>query len=159
MHIDSALGKGATFSLTIPVEITSAETPSDLLKPACEANILIVEDLKTNQIFLKKILGLKECNVFIAEDHKECFKILEEENIDLIFMDFMLPEMDGTEITRNIRKNGKSLNDLPIIAVTAKADDLSREQCIDSGMNAYISKPFSATDIFAILSHFFNLGN
>ncbi|MCM8526182.1 MAG: response regulator [Lentisphaeraceae bacterium] len=157
VHVDSSVGKGSTFSLTIPVKITNNETPADSKKPASEANILIVEDLKTNQIFLKKILGLKECNVLIAEDHKECFKTLEENKIDLIFMDFMLPEMDGTEITKAIREKGITPEELPIIAVTAKADDLSREKCIESGMNAYISKPFSATDIFAILSHFFSL--
>ncbi|MCM8542319.1 MAG: response regulator [Lentisphaeraceae bacterium] len=157
VHIDSSIGKGSTFSLTIPVGITVSETAADAKKPVREANILIVEDLKTNQIFLKKILGLKECNVLIAEDYKECFKALEENHIDLIFMDFMLPEMDGTEITKKIRENGLTLDDLPIIAVTAKADDLSRAKCIESGMNAYISKPFSATDIFAILSHFFSL--
>ena len=157
VHVDSSLNKGSTFSLTLPAKITKAETAADSKKPVSNSNILIVEDLKTNQIFLKKILGLKECNVLIAEDHKECFKILNEESIDLIFMDFMLPEMDGTEITKKIRGEGKSLEELPIIAVTAKADDLSRDQCIESGMNAYISKPFSATDIFAVLAHFFSL--
>ena len=157
LHLDSSEGKGSTFSLTIPVAITNAETKADNNKPVTEATILIVEDLKTNQMFLKKILGLKECKVLIAEGHKECFEILQNEKIDLIFMDFMLPEMDGTEITKKIRAEGRTSEELPIIAVTAKADDLSREQCIESGMNAYISKPFSATDIFAVLSHFFSI--
>lgn len=157
INVDSSPGNGSTFSLTVPVEITEPETKADKNKPVSQANILIVEDLKTNQVFLKKILGLKECNVFMAENYEECFTALKEVDFDLIFMDYMLPEMDGIEITKRIRESGKSEEELPIIAVTAKADDLSREKCIEAGMNAYIAKPYSATDIFAILSHFFSI--
>ena len=157
IHVDSAPGKGSTFSFTFPVKITVSTTKADNNKSIKDTTILIVEDLKTNQVFLRKILGLKECRVLIAENHKECFEILDSEDIDLIFMDYMLPEMDGTEITAKIRENGPSIDELPIIAVTAKADDTSRDNCIKSGMNAYISKPFSATDIFAVLSHFFSI--
>ena len=157
IHLDSAPGKGSTFSLSFPVKITDSTTKADKHKSIKDTTILIVEDLKTNQVFLKKILGLKECRVLIAENHHECFDILEKEAIDLIFMDYMLPEMDGTEITAKIREQGLNMDEMPIIAVTAKADDVSRENCIKSGMNAYISKPFSATDIFAVLSHFFSI--
>lgn len=157
IHIDSSPGNGTTFSLTFPVRITNSLTKADKNKSIRDTTILIVEDLKTNQVFLRKILGLKECRVLIAENHQECFDILEKEKIDLIFMDYMLPGMDGTEITAKIRERGLSIDDLPIVAVTAKADDTSRDECIKSGMNAYISKPFSATDIFAVLSHFFSI--
>jgi len=157
IHIDSAIGKGATFSLTFPVKVTDGRTKADNNKSIKDTTILIVEDLKTNQMFLRKILGLKECKVLVAENHTECFDILDQEDIDLIFMDYMLPEMDGTEITAKIREMGFDIEELPIIAVTAKADDTSRDDCIKSGMNAYISKPFSATDIFAVLSHFFSI--
>ena len=113
--------------------------------------------MPTNQALLSRLLSLKNPNIFIACDYKECFEIMENEDIDLIFMDYMLPELDGTEITQKIRENEELSNKLPIIAVTAKADDCSRNKCLTSGMNSFVTKPYFASEIFSCLSHYFEM--
>jgi CheY-like chemotaxis protein len=72
-------------------------------------------------------------------------------------MDYMLPEMNGVEITRNIRTSNTISRNIPIIAVTAKADDCSRDECLSAGMNDYISKPFAAKEIFSCLAQYFKM--
>ena len=68
-----------------------------------------------------------------------------------------MPEMNGTEICKRIRDMGHTKDELPIIAVTAKADALSRENCLKSGMNYHISKPFSAAEISATLAQYYKI--
>ena len=157
ISVDSELDKGSKFTVEIPVVPPKIENTSPKTKHISEANLLIVEDVPTNQAFLSRLLSLKNSNIYIASDHKECFEIMDKEDIDLIFMDYMLPEMDGTEITRKLRQNGYTSKQLPIIAVTAKADEASREECIESGMDSFMSKPYSAAEIFSTLSHYFNM--
>ena len=157
IRVESMPNEGSTFSFEVPVatEVESISTSDK--KNIQDANLLIVEDVPTNQAFLSRLLSLKNANVFIAAEHKECFEIMGQKQIDLIFMDYMLPEMDGTEITRKIRKDGKGSEELPIIAVTAKADEVSRDECIQSGMDGFLSKPYSAAEIFAVLGRYFNM--
>ncbi|MCM8532202.1 MAG: response regulator [Lentisphaeraceae bacterium] len=157
IRVESKPGEGSTFSFEVPVTTEVEVACVSNLKKVQDANLLIVEDVPTNQAFLSRLLSLKNANVFIAGDHKECFEIMARQEIDLIFMDYMLPEMDGTEITRKIRKDGKDSDELPIIAVTAKADEVSRDECIQSGMDGFLSKPYSAAEIFAVLGRYFNM--
>ncbi|MEI6730935.1 MAG: response regulator, partial [Pseudomonadota bacterium] len=92
----------------------------------------------------------------VASDGKKALKKMEYRNFDIILMDIQMPEMDGLEATRLIRKNEKKNNlpRVPIIAMTAHALADDREKCLKAGMDEYISKPFNFNDLKNKLEHF-----
>ena len=86
-----------------------------------------------------------------ADNGRDAIAILQEEpGIDIVLMDIMMPEMDGMETTREIRKIPR-LKNLPIVAVTAKAMKGDREKCIEAGAWDYLSKPVDTEQLLAIL--------
>ena len=76
ISVDSELDKGSKFTVEIPVVSPKIENTSPKTKHISEANLLIVEDVPTNQAFLSRLLSLKNSNIYIASDHKECFEIM-----------------------------------------------------------------------------------
>lgn len=112
-------------------------------------NILVAEDNPVNQKWIKKILVKTGYEIDIAENGKVVMEKVSNEQYDLILMDVQMPEMDGLEATRMIRL---CLDKQPIIiAMTANAMQGDRDQCIQSGMNDYISKPVELNILLAML--------
>jgi CheY-like chemotaxis protein len=101
--------------------------------------VLVVEDIKLNQLLMKIILDDFNFKYEIAENGKIAIEKLETESYDIILMDLQMPEMNGFEATEHIRKTMKST--IPIIALTADVTTVDVEKCIAAGMNDYISKP------------------
>lgn len=116
--------------------------------------ILLVEDNFLNQKVVTFHLKKKNYEVVSAEDWRKALKLFNQGDIDLILMDIMLPEMNGFEITREIRKQEEE-NDVkqpvPIIAVTANTLDNDREKCLNAGMDEYLPKPFTAQDLYRVI--------
>lgn len=105
-----------------------------------ELNILLAEDNIVNQIVTKKMLNKLGYNVDIASSGIEALKALEQKRYDLIFMDVQMPEMDGLEAAREIRRRWPEGGPI-IIAVTASALKGDQEMCLAAGMDGYIMKP------------------
>ncbi|OHT09901.1 hybrid histidine kinase [Tritrichomonas foetus] len=118
--------------------------------------ILVVEDNKTNQFVMKKILQNIGCPMRIAENGKEAIDALEQEEFDLIFMDCQMPVLDGIEATKIIRSCDKNYSSIPIIALTASAVEGDEETCRKAGMDAYLSKPVRIQQIKNIIAQFNN---
>ncbi len=113
--------------------------------------VLIADDDVRNIFSLSKSLEKHQMNVVSAIDGKEAlYKLDVTPNIDVILMDIMMPEMDGYETIKAIRKNPK-YKKLPIIAVTAKAMMGDREKCIQVGASDYISKPVDIDQLLSLL--------
>jgi CheY-like chemotaxis protein/signal transduction histidine kinase/HAMP domain-containing protein len=113
--------------------------------------VLIADDDPRNIFALTSILEDKEMEVLIAENGKEAIEVLEKnEDVDLVLMDIMMPEMDGYQAMEKIRKQ-KQYQDLPMIALTAKAMKGDRQKCIDSGANDYLSKPLDVEKLLSLL--------
>jgi signal transduction histidine kinase/CheY-like chemotaxis protein/CHASE3 domain sensor protein len=116
-----------------------------------DKTVLVVDDDVRNIFSLTKSLESHEMNVISAIDGKDALHQLENNPaVDLVLMDMMMPEMDGYETTRRIRKNPKYKN-LPIIAVTAKAMMGDREKCINAGASDYITKPVDIDQLKSLL--------
>ena len=112
-------------------------------------NILVAEDNPVNQKWIKKILSKIGYECQIAENGKAVLEIVGHEHFDLILMDVQMPEMDGLEASRMIRV---CLEAQPVIvAMTANVMQGDREECIQSGMNDYISKPVELNLLLKIL--------
>jgi len=107
-----------------------------------EKKILIVEDNKENMLFIKTMIGnyLDNIKTIEAENGREAYKLFKRENPDLILMDLVMPVLDGYQATTMIRLED---GEVPIVALTAKAMEGEREECLTLGMNDYLSKPVS----------------
>jgi signal transduction histidine kinase/DNA-binding response OmpR family regulator/HPt (histidine-containing phosphotransfer) domain-containing protein len=105
--------------------------------------VLVAEDNATNQFLAVKMLEKLGCRADVAADGREAISALRDVPYDLVLMDCQMPEMDGFEATRAIRRGeaGPTRTGIPIIAMTARAMQGDRETCLQAGMNDYISKP------------------
>ena len=120
--------------------------------------ILLVEDNLLNQKVVTFNLRKHHYNVTAVMYGREAIELVKTKNFDLILMDIMLPEMDGFETTKAIREyeNEKGVDEqIPIIALTANALDNDRDKCYRAGMNEYLSKPFTATELVDVIHKFF----
>ncbi|MEJ2882884.1 hybrid sensor histidine kinase/response regulator [Pedobacter sp. GR22-6] len=124
---------------------------STIEKALKNKTILITDDDMRNIFALSSALQLYDMNIVIANNGREAIERLNDaEQIDLVLMDIMMPEMDGYEATRAIRAD-KRFNKLPIIALTAKAMKNDREKCIEAGASDYISKPVDMDKLLSML--------
>ena len=113
--------------------------------------ILLVDDDVRNIFALTSALEQKGAIVVIGRNGREAIERLDEvEDIDLVLMDVMMPEMDGYEATVEIRKNPR-WRKLPIIAVTAKAMKDDQERCLQAGANDYLAKPIDLDRLFSLI--------
>ena len=114
-------------------------------------NILIVDDDMRNLFVLTNALERYVHTISIAETGKEAIYNLEKNNtIDIVLMDIMMPDTDGYETMKYIRKIKKN-NSLPIIALTAKAMKGDRQKCINSGASDYMTKPVKVEELFNLM--------
>ncbi|CAK8719812.1 hypothetical protein KKHLCK_08995 [Candidatus Electrothrix laxa] len=113
--------------------------------------VLLVDDDMRNVFALSGVLEQKGMEVVIAEDGKRALEMLvQEEGIDIVLMDMMMPEMDGCEATRKIREK-KQFKKLAIIALTAKAMKDDRDKCLEAGANDYLTKPVDVEKLLSMM--------
>ncbi|MFZ6012367.1 MAG: response regulator, partial [Bacteroidota bacterium] len=113
--------------------------------------VLIVDDDIRNIYSLTNALEEEGMNCLVAENGKIALKVLEENSqVDIVLMDVMMPEMDGYEATREIRKSTK-FGKVPVIALTAKAMKGDREKCLAAGMSDYVSKPVNIDQLLSLM--------
>ncbi|MEK3909870.1 CHASE3 domain-containing protein [Paenibacillus sp. FSL H7-0331] len=113
--------------------------------------VLVVDDDVRNIFALTKALEMQGMRVFTAHNGRQCLDMLDlHKEIDIVLMDIMMPEMDGYQTMRHIRRD-EQLNEMPIIALTAKAMKYDREKCLEAGASDYISKPINLEQLFSVM--------
>ena len=110
-----------------------------------ETRILVVDDEKEIADLLELYLISDGCQVSKAYDAEEGLKILNKEKIDLVLLDIMMPNMDGLEMCRRIRRS----NNVPIIIVSAKTQELDKIIGLTTGADDYVTKPFNPLELMA----------
>jgi CheY-like chemotaxis protein len=114
-------------------------------------SVLIVDDDIRNIFSLTGVLEQHQVQVVHAESGRQGIERLEtSENVDMVLMDVMMPDMDGYETMRQIRRSER-FRKLPIIAITAKAMKGDREKCIAAGASEYISKPVDTDQLVSMM--------
>jgi two-component system alkaline phosphatase synthesis response regulator PhoP len=109
--------------------------------------ILVVDDEKNIRDLLRFNLENEGYNVIEAKDGKEALEKVKD-NIDLVLLDLMLPEIDGLNVCKNIR-NDEKIGNLPIIMLTAKSEDIDRIIGLELGADDYVTKPFNTRELIA----------
>lgn len=115
------------------------------------ARVLVVEDNILNQEVLEGILTIFGITPIFANTGVECIELLNERKFDLIFMDIVMPEMDGFETTSKIRNSQKEYSDIPIVAITGKNENDEVKRCFKVGMNDFLNKPIQIELVSNIL--------
>src|SRR6185437_3221281 len=109
--------------------------------------ILIAEDDDVNRILIQKIFQKLSVPYHIASNGFHAIEAFEKQFYDVVFMDIEMPGMNGFEVTKKVREKYKDCDNQPfIIALTANSLPGERQNCMNKGMNEYLSKPFSPPD-------------
>lgn len=135
---------------TSDVQIASS-TPNQTTK-GVSLDILVVEDNEINQEVAKALLTYHGFKITLADNGKQALEKLSKQDFALILMDIQMPEMDGYQATREIRKI-EQYKRLPIIAMTANAMPEDKEKCIENGMNDHVAKPINEADLLSTISN------
>jgi CheY-like chemotaxis protein len=170
--VESEVDKGSMFHFTIPVDVPvpSAHLPVYLpdtkegsaphqccarSETQCNAHvnmrILLAEDNAVNKKVVLQMLRKLGYRADAVADGQEVLKALERQVYDLVLMDIQMPEMDGMEAARQIRKQRPAAEQPCIMALTAYAMEGDRERCLEAGMDGYISKPVKIDELRAAL--------
>ena len=114
-----------------------------------EKYIMVVDDDPTNQNVMQSILKQENFQVFSAIDGKEAIELLATNHCDLIFMDMLMPNLNGIDTTKVIRDQSSAVqnHDVIIVAMTANAMEMHRRSCLEAGMNDYLTKPVKLKEI------------
>ncbi len=119
--------------------------------------LLLADDSPTNRMLAVRLLEKRGHSVVAVEDGLRAVEAIQESSFDAVLMDVQMPEMDGLEATRVIRQWEDGRAQVPIVALTAHAMESDRERCLNAGMDAYVSKPFSADELFATVEQLVGL--
>jgi DNA-binding response OmpR family regulator len=155
VEVSSMPGKGSKFSLIVPIRRSSLESPAPAPVEKIPATILLVEDEWYLLEGLRDLLGVfdspYELSVLTANDGEHGLEVLAECKPDLIITDIMMPQMDGYEFLREVRKNPAWVH-IPVIFLTAKGDrkDILLGRSI--GAEEYITKPYEVNQLFSLIS-------
>lgn len=156
--VESTYGKGSTFTITLSQKITADEPIGDFNNKykrgrtdviayhesftAPDAHILVVDDNEINLAVVEGLLKKTLINVVLTQSGAECLSLMKKQHFDVIFLDHMMPEMDGIETLKQAKVMKESLCiDTPVIALTANAMVGVRDMYLKEGFHDYMSKP------------------
>lgn len=146
IEVDSEFGSWTCFSFDITLDknmtknLKKAATTCISIQDYTGKKVLVVEDNKANQKLLNIILKKYHLHVDIADDGLKALTFLKDHQVDIIFMDIQMPNMDGIKCTRELRKN---LPDTPVIALTADVIAEEKKVALKAGMNYFLTKPIN----------------
>ena len=159
LKVESEYGKGSIFSFELSQRILNHEAIGDFEERikqqtvegvsvnnyiAPDAKVLVVDDNEFNRKVFRNLLKRIKIQVTDLESGKECLEIIKKEHFDLIFLDHMMPEMDGVETFQNMQQMEHLCKDTPVIMLTANAIMGAKEQYLECGFDAFLSKPIDS---------------
>ncbi len=162
--VESEYGKGSVFTVILVQRIDDPSPISNAVANAAaseeknrtlrapEAHVLVVDDNKVNLDVTARLLTTYGIKADLADSGAKAIEMIDSAYYDLVFMDHMMPDMDGVDTTKIIRSKGDAYSSgLPIVALTANAVSGAREMFLESGFNDFISKPIQLPTLEKIL--------
>lgn len=171
IKIDSEYGRGSVFTVEIPQEIAREEPLGDFSQKylqihkkgtdftgdfiAPQARILVVDDVPINRKVVEQLLKETQIRIDTAESGEECLRQIQKQSYDIIFLDHMMPQMDGVETLKEMRKMlGNPNQKTPVIMLTANAILGAKEEYLKAGFTDYISKPVQGQALEAVVKKY-----
>ena len=157
---DSEPGRGSTFWFEIPLPAVAVEPQrggarvvhlSERRGGGDAALVLVVEDSPVNRLVAVRVLERCGFRAHVVNDGREALQALSTQRYDAVLMDCQMPDIDGYEATRELRRREGGGRHTPVIAMTAHAMTGDRERCLEAGMNDYIAKPVRAQTLNDVL--------
>ena len=175
IHAESVYGEGSCFTAKIPQQVINPEPMGDIEKRyqqflhasesqrlsivAPDAKILVVDDVEMNLKVIKGLLKKTEIQIDTAESGMTCLRCVTKKRYDLIFLDHMMPEMDGVETLQQMKLRTDNLNgDTPVIMLTANATRGAKEEYMRAGFSDYLTKPVKEEDLQEMLAKYLGEG-
>lgn len=174
IEAESEYGKGSTFSFELLQQVVDASPVGTIDFEDAHANmnyvynssyvapsakILVVDDNKINRKVFRGLLKATQMDITDVESGRECLELVAKEHFDLIFLDHMMPEMDGIETLHAMKAMEDNLcKDTPIIVLTANAVVGAREMYLREGFDEFVAKPFDPSALEALIQRYLNQG-
>ena len=166
ISVASQPGQGSTFSFALTFERSAKEngqvmtqarsaqiSPAQVLQTLRGGRILVVEDNAINRLVAKDMLKSLGLLAFMSASGEQALTMVQEEHFDAILMDIQMPGLDGYQTTAHIRSHpGLNPRAIPIIAMTANAQDSDRRKALEAGLNDYLAKPINLTQLANVLA-------
>lgn len=169
LQVESVYGEGTRFSFSLRQGVVSAEPVGDFQEraraavkeqnyhvsfTAPEAEILLVDDNRVNRRVFCGLLKQTQIKIVDVGSGRECLDCIRQKRFDVIFLDHMMPEMDGLETMQRMREMEDNLcKDTPVVMLTANAIVGAREQYMSVGFNDFLAKPIDQTKLEHMLMH------
>ncbi len=162
LEVESEYGKGSNFFFSVeqpvvderpigkinPYELHSEAAAAAVTYTAPEAEVLVVDDNRMNLDVFRALLKKTRVRVMTASSGKECLRLVKRQEFDIIFLDHMMPEMDGVETLKQLKEMEDNLSkNAPVIALTANAVVGAKEEYIAEGFADYLSKPVQGSTL------------
>ena len=161
--VESQPGVGSTFTFDIILSAADELLTSSKVDPPRQelirsnARILVTEDNKANQLVIREMFKRVGLSIDIAENGKQAVSMVQQYQYDLIFMDISMPEMDGMQACKTIRRlDDNKASQIPIIALTAHSLAGDKEKFLAAGMDDYLSKPLRLSQLIEKINLFLN---
>ena len=163
IRVRSTVGQGSTFFFVLTLRKAAyAESTAELSRKkiigytGIRRQVLVVDDTAENRAVLKDMLGPLGFQIVEAKNGREGVRMAAETSPALVLLDLVMPEMDGFEMARQIRKS-PAIQDIPLIAVSANAFDEVRTRCLEAGCNDFITKPLQVKHLLELLERYLQL--
>ena len=155
LHFSSVYGQGSVFVAEFPYAAADRAWDEDEIVienfTASQAKVLVVDDIEVNLSVAEAMLSVFDITPDLAIDGRDAIAKCQEKQYDMIFMDHMMPGIDGIQTTEIIRKETGLCNDAIVVALTASAIAGMEQMFIDNGMDDFLSKPLSLTGLNLVL--------
>lgn len=157
IELESEVGKGSIFSVRLPLNaideadlVISAKADKMRHQVDCK-NILVAEDDPVSAQLIMYLLKRSKQRVTIVNDGASALQEARTGKYDMVFVDLHMPQMDGIEFTRHLRKGGLSIRKLPVFALTANATEQARLESFQAGISEFLIKPLSPDSVERLL--------
>ncbi len=171
ISVESTYGQGSTFTVRLPQRVEHYEPMGDFKKrieefleqqetyqesfTAPEARILVVDDTEMNLIVVQSLLEKTQMQIDTCFSGMECLEAIKDTHYDIVFLDHMMPEMDGIETLKRAKElKGSKCKKTPFVALTANAVSGVREMFLANGFDDYISKPVDGKTLESVVQKF-----
>ncbi|MDR0930051.1 MAG: response regulator [Oscillospiraceae bacterium] len=159
LSVSSVYNKGSVFTLRLPYVPAKPELVADAesyaIFPLPDIKALVVDDIEINLVVTKAMLGAFAMDADVAQGGEEAINMAAAQAYDVIFMDHMMPEVDGVEATARIRAQGGHNAEMPIVALTANTSEDAKRLFLSSGFTSFLAKPLEFSTLALCLRGLF----